>query len=861
MPVQRARSIDDLFEAVAGYDLVLTVDAPLSLALNRRLDHPRLGRFAATPQMLAADEFRPQDQRQLFLDVIESTALPWKQAAHLVELILGCWEETGDRQAILEFERYDTPKTREVLEVIASVESAHRDLEEYRIDDDREVAVIGESQFSALDRSILPAEYDVIDPLTSEAFDLPAFHSFASRTAIVEAIVDNVTSDNADDVAIVMDRGGPFPALIESALEARDIPFHGGPGFADDEGLRTFLELLRLAHADSRARVGDVRPIARGLGIDLPVDDEDKLLGELESAAAEPMQAFCANVPEWTFGEAIREFEELSDRSLNVVRDELDVLGLVDKTVTDGRLDDLEFYFSAFDVPIDREDSGVLLADANTSTYVDRPAVFYLGLDADWTHQVIDRPWIDTERKDREHLRQFQLLLQNGREQYYLVQETSAGEPVRPCLYFHDLLDDDIETFDDFETIPHTYRRGDGSTGFEHDPVSAAPESIETISQSSLSTFVNCPRDYFFDQVVEQPDRDYFRKGNCYHDFAEFYVNHPDVVADADRAELVDLFLDELRPFVDQVDRDVLETEFDVGLDLIERFIDENPPVERDYSEYEVLPFGNLVANYFDHPIDSPITEQWFENPELGGRGKVDLIHSPTQLLDYKSGSAKSASQVVDRSSIEEIHDKPDFQAMLYLAHHRRVRPDEPIDFVFYHFLDLVDDAITGTADVEDALVRVTYYPVAFDEWVGSQTAFDALCEGVAESNDRRKTLEKLGYDAYAQFLGSHTFPDVDEKEILLDTEFADAFVRYARDRVGEYKYVTSGIESALKTLLDLRGENYFRDDVEAFEAFLDEQIALINEYRESSFPVGDPNLDRVTHRDLLLTEGGGFDD
>ncbi|WP_136689166.1 PD-(D/E)XK nuclease family protein [Halorhabdus amylolytica] len=860
MSLQQARSIDDLFEEVADYDLVLTVDAPLSLALNRRLDHPRLGRFAATPQMLAADEFRPQDQRQLFVEVIDKTALPWKQAAHLVELILGCWEETGDRQAILEFDRYDTPATREVLDVIASVESAHRDLDEYRIDDDLNVAVIGESQFSELDRSILPAEYDVIDPLTSEAFDLPAFHSFASRTAIVEAIVDNVTSDNADDVAIVMDRGGPFPALIESALEAQDIPFYGGPGFADDEGLRTFLELLRLAHADSRARVGDVRPIARGLGIDLPVTDDQKLLRELDGRAIEPVQAFCAAVGEWTFGEALGEFAELSDRSLDAVRDELDVLGLVDKPVTDGRLDDLAFYLSAFDVPIDREDSGVLLADAKTSVYVDRPAVFYLGLDADWTHQVIDRPWSDTERKDREHLRQFQLLLQNGREQYYLVQETSAGEPVRPCLYFHDLLDDGIETFDDFETIPHTYRRGDGSTGFEHDPVNVAPEPIETISQSSLNTFVNCPRDYFFDQLVEQPDQDYFRKGNCYHDFAEFYVNHPDVVADADREELVDLFLDELRPFVDQVDRDVLETEFDVGLDLIERFIDENPPVERDYGEYEVLPFGNLVADHFDHPIDSPITEQWFENPELGGKGKVDLIHSPTQLLDYKSGSAKSASQVVDRSSIEEIHDKPDFQAMLYLAHHRQVRSDEPIDFVFYHFLDLVDDAITGSTDIEDALVRVTYYPETFDEWAGTQTAFDALCAGVAESNNRRKTLEKLGYDAYAQFLDGHAFPDIDEKDALLDTEFADPFVRYARDRVGEYKYVTSGIESALKTLLDLRGENYFRDDIDAFEAFLDAQIDRINEYRESSFPVGDPNLDRVTHRDLLLSEGGRDD-
>jgi len=134
-----------------------------------------------------------------------------------------------------------------------------------------------------------------------------------------------------------------------------------------------------------------------------------------------------------------------------------------------------EFYLQSFDVPVERDDSGVLLADATAAAYVDRPVVFYLGMDVDWTHRVLDRPWIDADSKDEQYLRQFQILLQNGRDQYYLVQETSAGQPVTPCLYFHDLLDDDFETIGDLPHIPHTRLSSDGDAGFEKEDVDVAP--------------------------------------------------------------------------------------------------------------------------------------------------------------------------------------------------------------------------------------------------------------------------------------------------------------------------------------------------------------------------------------------------
>jgi len=122
--VRRARTIEDLYEAVAAYDLVLTTDAPLSLALNRRIDTPRIGTFAATPRMLASGEFRPRDERTLFLQLVDETDLRWKHAAHLLENVLGCWEETGDLRAILEYETFDTAGTRSVLDAVEAAESA-----------------------------------------------------------------------------------------------------------------------------------------------------------------------------------------------------------------------------------------------------------------------------------------------------------------------------------------------------------------------------------------------------------------------------------------------------------------------------------------------------------------------------------------------------------------------------------------------------------------------------------------------------------------------------------------------------------------------------------------------------------------
>jgi hypothetical protein len=104
------------------------------------------------------------------------------------------------------------------------------------------------------------------------------------------------------------------------------------------------------------------------------------------------------------------------------------------------------------------------LADAKSAAYVDRPIVFYLDIGESWNHSPPRRPWVDRDAEFIRNLMQFQLLLQNGVEQYYLVQDTIGGSPATPCLYFEDLFEDDFARFSDLDTVTTAERWAQAGT-------------------------------------------------------------------------------------------------------------------------------------------------------------------------------------------------------------------------------------------------------------------------------------------------------------------------------------------------------------------------------------------------------------
>ena len=857
MSFPRAKPISDLYETVAGYDLVVVPDAPLASALNRRLDTPHLGPFAITPRRLAAGRREEAEDRIAFLELIQHEDFDWKRGAYAIGNMLQCWEHRGRVDAILDYDAYVDDATRRAVEHIADLTTTSKRLTDYRISGDRDVAVVGDDQLTQLERSILPPTYDTYSPFSDDEFDCPPFHVFDSPTAIVDTVVDAVTEANADDVAVVLDQGSEFSALVESALEAANIPFYGGPGFVDDPDHRTFVQLLRTAHGGTDTRISECRPLLARLGISLGIEHDAKRLYELDDAAVEWFVSFCESIETRTFAEALAAFERRVGRRLDGFAEELETLGIAETRATERAVDQLVFYLQTYEVPVDRENDGVLLADAKSAAYVGRPVVFYLGLDEDWTHSAPRRPWVDRDAQYTRNIQQFQLLLQSGATQYYLVQDSKGGSPVTPCLYFSELFDEEFDRFSDLDSHVHTPQFDRRGEGFERESVDVTPTEVTTISQSSLSTYVNCPRDHLFGRLVEGPDTDYFKEGNLFHDFVEFYVTHPDFVDEAVVDSVVEYMLAETRPFVRSVDEATRRTKYRAGVETIVAFFEANTPSDDAFLTPASGWGENVFADRFDRPVDSPLTERWFENDDLGLKGKIDLVHAPTRLVDHKSGSRKSASTVVTNAAIEPPSESPNFQALLYLTHWRSQYPDRPLEFTFFHFLETLDDVVAGEVDLDDTLTPVSYSPVPFDAHVRSETFFDELIEEGA--NKCQKTLSQVDYDTYAAAFDDASVPDTSDSDELIESPFGQGFVERMKASVGDYKYVTQGCEQAMRQMARVRGRAFFEDDLDAFEAFVDERLDELNQRRAGMerFPVdglgGEPNYRYVDNRDLLL--------
>jgi hypothetical protein len=634
------------------------------------------------------------------------------------------------------------------------------------------------------------------------------------------------------------------------------IPFYVGPGFIDDPHHRAFVGLLRAGFRGAETTLADVAPVLRQMGLDVPLAHYEKRLNTVDAPAIQWLNEFSETLESATFAEALSEYEQETGLELARFMEELQTLGIADDSATEERVDDLAYYLQTYEVPVDRRNEGVLLADAQSSAYVDRPVVFYLGMDQDWTHAAPRRRWVETDQQFERYIGNFQLLLQSGDTQCYLVQDSAGGQPVTPCLYFADLLDEEFERFSDLDSVEHTRMPPATGGGFEHKSLDVDTETLELVSQSSLNSYVNCPRDYFFSRLVDIPDQERFVEGNLFHDFAEFYVNHPDVIADTDLDELVDVIIAEATPFFSTADEPLRRRKYRIGLETVIAYLDEHAPKDDAFLTSTSGWGTNFFAEYFDMPVDSPVTERWFENTSLGIKGKIDLVQAPDHLLDYKSGGKKRASKIVKRAAVDPPADTPNFQAALYLTYYRTVQPNEPLQFTFFHFLETMDDVITGDADLDETLTTVSYYPFTFDEFVSSVSAYETLLDGYS---DCQETFEALGAPAYSDIIDTLSFPETTDKAELRASEFAESFTAAVDTQTSDDVNAEKGCDQAIRELNGVRKRTFFREDLDAFEDFVDERLTELNRRcaGEERFPIegpaGEPNYRRVDNRDLLL--------
>lgn len=872
MALRRARSIDRLFDLVDDHDRVLTADAPLALALNRRTEGAHLGDFATTPRNFAKQGLEVADRRDLFHEVVRSTELSFKQAATNLDVALRCWEDTGRLRAVLEHTRHDPASMRSVVDVLETVESAYSLREDVTVPGGLDVAVVDPGAFSALDRRVLPEDgsFEAIDPFEPRGrFEPDGIDLMPSTMAIAETIEAHVTPANAGDVGIVLDPSGPLRPLIEATLEARSIPYHAEEPLAEHPGLRSFLRVLRTGLSRTRLRGRDVRGLLVEIGLPAPRLDDDKRIEQLSGAGAAELQRLWDGLSQARLSEVLDAFTDLAPQTPRELAELVRDLGIEDAPVTRKLVNALEFYLDTFRVERDYSREGVLLASGRDNAYVDRPLVFHLGLGTDWAQSVRSDPWIDADerkRRERQDLARFERLLQSGRRRVYIAQDTRRGQPVTPCFHLHELVDAEFERFAELESTPRSPpgRTEPAEVGFvpEEGLVDPDRSPATTLSSSDLDRLSYCPRDWFMDQLVPEPDRLWFRRGQLFHAFAELAVVRPDLVGPGDDellGELVQVGLDALEDLLDPDERPSQATELRIGFTTIVRWLAENPPEDEPPEAYTAPPpdrrgSGNPFAEHLGVEIEATRTERWFQDEALGVHGKVDLVHAVERLVDWKSTRRPdSLPRTVRRTRVGEGDAPPRFQPAVYLLHHRAQAPGRPLEFALVDVLDRRTEAIRGDLDVEAVTRRLAYRPCSFEEFVATREAYERIVES---SQKRKDVFEAVGYPAYRSYVTNADMPEGEDRTAAKTGEFADGLVDLAQRKRGAPAKSEQAARSAVGKLVRLKDRTLFGPDLDRTAEHVDRVRDRLTEWRASRFPVPDDvDMDEVHHRDLILRD------
>ena len=879
--IKKVKSIKQIYEEVKGYDLVITVDAPLRTALNKQLSRPMLGVFAVTPKELAS-EYAVQNLRKPLLDesaaVLEVAAkldLNIKQAHHSVRRIFDVWQGIGKLEKV---GQYLTNSGRAVLDVAKTLPTVYSALEQFdqSVLVGKRIAVIGLDFFTPLDRSVLPGEYTKIDVFTTEEYKLPELYAFTSEKDVVDRVVSMIARENADDIAIVLNPDSSYLPLVRSRLINKGIPLNIKGQLGDHFLTREILRLIETGMNLNDLVVGEIIPFASLLSLHIAPEYNNYLLSEYmdsinEDSCLMELYDFLKNIAERTYAEVM---DWLKDREIESPIEFMDVLGQLgirEQIVDFDSYSSLAYYMENFEVDIPGSKSGVLLVNCKNSAYVDRPVCFFLGMDASWTRDVSEE-WLDSKGEDARSLDMFQILLQQGQCRYYLVSTMKDNQKVIPCYYFNVLLKHTIESFTD----PVFATREIGSIADTDEWESSTP-STETesskfthFSPSTLNAFIQCPKLYAYERLAHSEEQTYFLKGSLLHDFAAFYLNYPGVVESKGNGFFVDQMIKEYREMVSDMKIDAERTLFNIGVQNMRSFIDVldvDHSIDLGVTNKSRRSEENRFANLLGMSIGSMNSEPEFIDDVLGIRGIFDLIVDHSIVVDYKSGLTKrSVSKIVkganprfvvrkefmdeedseenannDRRNWAIAEDALDFQPILYILQLRKFSTD-PIDFLYHYCLGNYKDVINGALEPDDSIVTVRYYPFTFNEFLQSEDAIALL----ASSKGRIKIIDALGSGSLNSFFRQNPISAAlqFDAQQLLENEYHDIFSEYIFDGIGKRNAtLQDDVDSFLKTIVALRTGSrqkialFFEEDLDAFEIFIQEKFAEMNVCLEDGFP------------------------
>lgn len=824
--------MDEMLQAVlgaAGDRPIMTIDPALADALNAASGYSGRGRKAYTPRQYVLQQYPEDavmDRRDQALMLRTELGIGIREADRLVDEINSCWAEEGDIRAILEYPGYDTGRYEEAVAVLDDALTRHRAMEETSIGED--VLVVDPGEFNAVEQDFVAGMETYTTPGPDEP---PETDLFQDRAALIDGLRSVIAEHDPSDIGVVVAADTAYARAIEALFETEEIPYLHTTTLEEEEGFRRFIDALELLVYGATS-VDDARSGCEALGISydprmVDARPPEEVRSRLEELREETIAGIAGRVG---CGEDIM--------------DQLSALGIAEQQPEEGPLEEMRYYIEAFPVETDSVDAGVLVADASQAGYVDRPIVLHVGMDADWEVHAGDMPWIDQRQHQQRQVTRFRRLLAGGQHQHILTQRSRNGEEVAPTVYLTQCCG--ITAFDG-ATLDGTERDGEG---FGREPVDSEPEPIGQFSQSALNGFLKCPKDHELSKLTDERFRVYFQQGSIVHDFAECYVNAPEVVR-----EHLDAVEDELfgtiAPFIEPHEEDEHRFKLRRWMELLMGYIDGIDDEDVRFEGYTPEADNDLAEELGIDLTDAP-TEQEFRTDR--SHGFIDLVAGPGLLVDWKTSKSPTKARKHVRSAIDPDVDEPDTQAAMYLAQHRHRLPDRPLTFRFVYVREQYTQELEG-GDPGEGVVEVQYRPETLAEYLRTEDCFEAAC--AFSSKERTAELRDAGQEAFAAAVEDLGLSEEEWCDPYLSAERKDELAAVFQDHGIDLD--PKGARITVKKLVWHRLEHLFRDDLDRFEDRIDAEIERMDRFRRDGFPRPEEDIEdlRLDRRDMLLTGDG----
>lgn len=796
------RSTAELADAIPPADRVLVADPGLATALRRHLG----GQVAVeTPE--GAVEAPETDRLDLLASLYAAHDAPASAASRAIDARLRAWRHRGSVTAGAADEL-----ARSVAEGLRDLPSQERSLE--RADPVEGVdAVVVPETFDRLQRSVVPEGVRRIPGATGESMESLAVETAPSRWASAVSAARAVTKSGG---TIVADPAGPYWALVRAAL--------GAPGNDGDDGRwSAALELLDLAGSEAPVRVADARTVLAALGVDVPDGPDRRPLDALEDERARWANAIAQHGrSQLTVGRIIEQFADRGGGEHDRIERAVSVLGVADEAPTGRVVADLEWLVR--DGP-PRAPDPPHLVDGKRARDFGTEVAHFLGLDADWLRPPPPGGADGWNARERQRV---------------------AGLLAGPEERHVHLAEADLDACGlDGLTVDATsgpLRGSEGApTGVQFEPEGRVRARGDRLSKSRLNRLLRSPRDALYADVLSMPEAGARIRGTGVHDYAELALAAPAAVDAVGRETLIEAIVDDVAELVPERRRPVVETRIRAATAVIDAYITDVDPPTAGIDGFDSRSWlVNALAERFGVSVSSSVTEQYFVDDELGVSGVVDLIRSPTHLVDFKTGSPPPLPAVVARGRKERTHD---VQLPLYLAALRRRRPDRALRMTFVYCHGALGGALNATPWLSSLERSVPYRPTSSERLVSEPRSIEALRDAVPEGHPGRILVDRLGANAVADLLEGLAPTDRATIQARLRERAQETDLDEGVARVGA-RALAVGIE-------DQYERGLHREDLDRFEAALEGWHRRRDRYERDGYPLGDPDERRLDFSEL----------